>query len=64
LEGETEDERLFRYLSFHVAINYPNAPDWVVGSSMDDELLMVSPMEFGQIMGYQKKPMKNNGFNI
>ncbi len=35
--------------AFHVAINYPDAPDWVVGSCMGDELLMVSPLNPGSI---------------
>lgn len=39
--------------SFHVAINYPNAPDWVVGSSIDDELMMVSPLNPGSSHTYK-----------
>jgi len=39
--------------SFHVAINYPDAPDWVVGSSIDDELLMVSPLNPGSSHTYK-----------
>ncbi len=39
--------------SFHVAIKYPDAPDWVVGSSMDDELLMVSPLNPGSSHNYE-----------
>lgn len=39
--------------SFHAAINYPEAPDWVVGSCIDDELLMVSPLNPGSIHTYQ-----------
>ena len=39
--------------SFHVSINYPNAPDWVVGSSIDDELLMVSPLNPGSSHTYK-----------
>ncbi len=38
--------------SFHIAINYPNAPDWVVGSCIGDELLMVSPLNPGSIHTY------------
>ncbi len=38
--------------SFHVAINYPDAPDWVVGSSNGDELMMVSPLNPGSIHTY------------
>jgi hypothetical protein len=39
--------------SFHVAINYPDAPDWVVGSCIGDELLMVSPLNPGSIHTYE-----------
>ena len=39
--------------SFHAAINYPDAPDWVVGSCMGDELLMVSPLNPGSIHTYE-----------
>lgn len=39
--------------SFHVAIKYPDAPDWVVGSSIDDELLMVSPLNPGSYHTYK-----------
>jgi len=39
--------------SFHVAINYPDAPDWVVGSSNGDELMMVSPLNPGSIHTYK-----------
>jgi hypothetical protein len=39
--------------SFHAAIHYPDAPDWVAGSSMDDELLMVSPLNPGSYHTYQ-----------
>ncbi len=39
--------------SFHVAINYPDAADWVVGSSIDDELLMVSPLNPGSSHTYK-----------
>jgi hypothetical protein len=38
--------------SFHVAIKYPDAPDWVVGSCVDDELLMVSPLNPGSYHDY------------
>lgn len=39
--------------SFHVAINYPDAPDWVVGSSNGDELMMVSPLNPGSIHTFE-----------
>jgi len=39
--------------SFHVSINYPDAPDWVVGSCMGDELLMVSPLNPGSVHNYE-----------
>lgn len=39
--------------AFHVAINYPDAPDWVVGSSNGDELMMVSPLNPGSIHTYE-----------
>ncbi len=35
--------------SFHKAINTPEAPDWVVGSCMNNELLMVSPLNPGSV---------------
>ncbi len=38
--------------SFHGAIHYPDAPDWVVGSSIDDDLLMVSPLNPGSMHTY------------
>ena len=38
--------------TFHLAINYPDAPDWVVGSSNGDELMMVSPLNPGSIHTY------------
>lgn len=38
--------------AFHVAINYPDAPDWVVGSCNGDELMMVSPLNPGSIHTY------------
>lgn len=38
--------------SFHTAINYPNAPDWVVGSCVGDELLLVSPLNPGSVHTY------------
>ncbi len=38
--------------TFHVAINYPDAPDWVVGSSNGDELMMVSPSNPGSVHTY------------
>jgi len=39
--------------AFHVAINYPDAPDWVVGSSNGDELMMVSPLNPGTVHTYE-----------
>lgn len=39
--------------SFHVAINYPDAPGWVVGSSNGDELMMVSPLNPGSVHTYK-----------
>ena len=39
--------------TFHVAINYPDAPDWVVGSCNGDELMMVSPLNPGSIHTYE-----------
>lgn len=39
--------------SFHAAIQYPDAPDWVVGSCIDDELLMVSPLRPGSMHTYE-----------
>ena len=39
--------------SFHIAIKYPDAADWVVGSSIDDELLMVSPLNPGSYHTYK-----------
>jgi len=38
--------------TFHVAINYPDAPDWVVGSCNGDELMMVSPLNPGSVHTY------------
>jgi len=38
--------------AFHAAIHYPDAPDWVVGSSNGDELMMVSPLNPGSIHTY------------
>jgi len=38
--------------AFHVAINYPDAPDWVVGSSNGNELMMVSPLNPGSVHTY------------
>jgi hypothetical protein len=39
--------------SFHVAVHYPDAPDWVVGSCIGDELLMVSPLNPGSVHTYE-----------
>lgn len=38
---------------FHAAINYPDAPDWVIGSCVGDELLMVSPLNPGSVHTYE-----------
>ncbi len=39
--------------SFHAAIHHPDAPDWVVGSCMGEELLMVSPLNPGSVHNYK-----------
>ncbi|MBU1369085.1 MAG: hypothetical protein KJ578_04025 [Bacteroidetes bacterium] len=39
--------------SFHIAVNYPDSPDWVVGSCVGDELLMVSPLNPGSVHSYE-----------
>jgi len=39
--------------SFHIAINCPDAPDWVVGSCIGAELLMVSPLNPGSVHNYE-----------
>jgi hypothetical protein len=39
--------------SFHTAIKYPDAPDWVVGVCINDELLMVSPLNPGSMHTYK-----------
>ena len=39
--------------SFHVAIKYPDAPDWVVGGCIGVELLMVSPLNPGSVHNYE-----------
>ncbi len=39
--------------AFHSAINYPNAPDWVVGAASKNELKMVSPLNPGSVHSYQ-----------
>jgi len=40
--------------SFHVAINYPDAPDWVVGGIWNgNELMVVSPLNPGSIHTYE-----------
>ncbi len=39
--------------TFHSAIQLPDAPDWVVGSCISDELLMVSPVNPGNSHTYQ-----------
>jgi len=39
--------------SFHSAINYPDAPDWVVGAASKNELKMVSPLNPGSEHSYE-----------
>lgn len=39
--------------SFHVALDSPDAPDWLVGTSNGDELMMVSPMNPGSSHTYE-----------
>jgi len=39
--------------AFHLAINYPDAPDWVVGICNGDELMMVSPLNPGSYHTYE-----------
>jgi len=39
--------------SFHRAINYPEAPDWVVGAAGKNELKMVSPLNPGSVHSYE-----------
>ncbi len=39
--------------SFHAAIDSPDAPDWLVGTSNGDELMMVSPMNPGSSHTYE-----------
>jgi hypothetical protein len=39
--------------AFHAAINLPDAPDWVVGTSYTDEILMVSPLNPGSVHTYE-----------
>jgi RNA polymerase sigma-70 factor (ECF subfamily) len=39
--------------TFHAAINYPDAPDWVVGTCNGDELMMVSPLNPGSVHTYE-----------
>lgn len=52
--GKKINVRVFPNLaSFHAAIHYPDAPDWVVGSSIDDELLMISPLNPGSYHTYK-----------
>jgi hypothetical protein len=38
---------------FHSAINYPDAPDWVVGAASKNELKMVSPLNPGSVHSYE-----------
>lgn len=39
--------------AFHSAINYPDAPDWVVGAASKNELKMVSPLNPGSVHTYE-----------
>lgn len=40
--------------AFHAAINFPNAPDWVVGGTWNtDEIVMVSPLHPGSVHTYE-----------
>lgn len=39
--------------AFHKAINYPDAPDWVVGAASKNELKMVSPLNPGNVHSYE-----------
>lgn len=39
--------------AFHKAINYPDAPDWVVGAASKNELKMVSPLNPGSVHSYE-----------
>lgn len=39
--------------TFHNAINYPDAPDWVVGAASKNELKMVSPLNPGSEHSYE-----------
>jgi hypothetical protein len=40
--------------TFHLAINYPDAPDWFVGGAMNGEvLMMVSPLNPGSVHTYE-----------
>ncbi len=39
--------------AFHAAIGYSNAPEWMVGTCIDDELMMVSPRNPGSMHTYE-----------
>jgi RNA polymerase sigma-70 factor (ECF subfamily) len=39
--------------AFHAAINLPDAPDWVVGTSNTDVIMMVSPLNPGSVHTYE-----------
>jgi pimeloyl-ACP methyl ester carboxylesterase len=39
--------------AFHKAVNYPEAPDWVVGAAGKNELKMVSPLNPGSAHSYE-----------
>lgn len=40
--------------AFHAAINLPDAPDWVVGGTLNtDEIMMVSPLNPGSVHTYE-----------
>lgn len=52
------DEKIKVYIypdikSFHMAINYPDAPDWVVGAASKNELKLVSPLNSGSSHSYE-----------
>ncbi|MFC1898671.1 serine hydrolase, partial [Candidatus Cloacimonadota bacterium] len=57
MSTEFEDKiRVYIYpdlKSFHKAINYSEAPDWVVGAAGRNELKMVSPLNPGSVHSYE-----------
>ena len=40
-------------MTFHLAIGYPDAPEWVVGTCNGEELMMVSPLNPGSMHTYE-----------